>query len=61
MKRDRMIATVKLRMSQRERCLLERLATMERRNLSDMTRVAIVEAAQKRGLWPEEQREEEGA
>jgi uncharacterized protein (DUF1778 family) len=56
-----MIATVKLRMSQRERCLLERLATMERRNLSDMTRVAIVEAAQKRGLWPEEQREEEGA
>jgi len=58
MKRDRMTATVKLRMSQDERLLLERLATLERRNLSDMTRVAIIEAAKRRGLWLEEEQKE---
>ena len=60
MKRDRMTATVKLRMSQDERLVLERLATLERRNLSDMTRVAIIEAAKRRGLAREADAPENG-
>ena len=61
MSRERMEESVTARLRVDERRLLECMAAQEMRNVSDMTRIAIIEAARSRGLWPEERREEGAA
>ncbi len=53
MESDRLVALITIRLTTRERRLLERMAAMEKRRMSDMARIAIQEAAARRGLTQE--------
>lgn len=50
MAKERMTTSVTIRLTTQDREVLERMAEMERRKVSDMARIAILEAAARRGL-----------
>ena len=54
MDRDRLDTSITLRLSVEDRQTIERMAAMERRTPSAMIRIAILEAAARRGLAQEE-------
>lgn len=53
MENDRLVELVTLRLTRKGRRLLERMAKVEKRKMSDMGRIAIEEAAARRGLTQE--------
>jgi hypothetical protein len=61
MENDRLVALITVRLTIRERQLLERMATLEKRKMSDMARLAIIEAAARRGLAAEDDVKQEAA
>jgi uncharacterized protein (DUF1778 family) len=60
MGRERLSASITVRLTPEERRALEQMAAQEQRRVSDMVRLAIREAARTRGLWPENGEEFEG-
>jgi len=60
MGRERLSASITVRLTPEERRALEQMAAQEQRRVSDMVRLAIREAARARGLWPENGEEFEG-
>ena len=60
MGRERLSASITVRLTPEERRALEQMAAQEQRRVSDMVRLAIREAARARGLWPANGEEFEG-
>ena len=61
MTRDRLDASITTRLSVAGKELLERMAAKENRKPSDMARIAIIEAAARRGLAAEDNVKQEAA
>jgi len=61
MEGDRLVALITVRLTIKERRRLESMATAERRKMSDMARIAIIEAAARRGLAAEDNVKQEAA